>query len=148
VKGIVNYVSENVPTLKNVAEYVLPGDLDSVDQLQQGQGAILHDGLHRLAACRDREGTLHVHSGVCTHLGCHVNCDGAVLGWPLPRLAICTGWRRAQRTDPFAAGRCQSAGCKAARLIGPRFLRRKKDIRSCDCGAARLLEALAAEVRR
>jgi glycine/D-amino acid oxidase-like deaminating enzyme/nitrite reductase/ring-hydroxylating ferredoxin subunit len=84
VKGIVNYVSENVTALKNFAEYVLPGDLDSVEQLQPGQGGILHDGLHRLAACRDREGTLHVRSGVCTHLGCHVNWNSTEQCWDCP----------------------------------------------------------------
>jgi glycine/D-amino acid oxidase-like deaminating enzyme/nitrite reductase/ring-hydroxylating ferredoxin subunit len=86
VKGIVNYVSENVTALKNFAENFLPGDLDfeSIDRLRPGQGGILHDGVHRLAACRDKEGTLHVRSGVCTHLGCHVNWNSTEQCWDCP----------------------------------------------------------------
>ncbi|MEA2816145.1 MAG: hypothetical protein QOI93_3842 [Rhodospirillaceae bacterium] len=83
-KGIVNYVSENVTALKNFAEYLLPGDLDSIEELQAGQGGILHEGLHRLAACRDMEGKLHVRSGVCTHLGCHVNWNSTEQCWDCP----------------------------------------------------------------
>ena len=83
-KGIVAYVSENVTALKNLAEYVLPGDLHSVDQLLPGQGGILHHGLHRLAACRDRQGALHVRSGICTHLGCHVNWNSTEQCWDCP----------------------------------------------------------------
>jgi glycine/D-amino acid oxidase-like deaminating enzyme/nitrite reductase/ring-hydroxylating ferredoxin subunit len=86
VKGIVNYVSENVTALKNFAENFLPGDLDfeSLDRLKPGEGGILHDGMHRLAACRDKDGTLHVQSGVCTHLGCHVNWNSTEQCWDCP----------------------------------------------------------------
>jgi hypothetical protein len=40
---------------------------------------IIVDGLKRLAACRDRDGTLHVRSGVCTTAR---SADGAVLNGP------------------------------------------------------------------
>lgn len=83
-KAIGTYVSENVTALKNFAEYLLPGELDSVEALQPGEGGILRDGLTRLAACRDRDGTLHVRSGVCTHLGCHVNWNSTEQCWDCP----------------------------------------------------------------
>lgn len=83
-KSIVNYVSENVTALKNFAEYLLPAELDSVDELEPGQGGILRDGLSRLAVCRDQEGTLHVRSAVCTHLGCHVNWNATEQCWDCP----------------------------------------------------------------
>ena len=50
----------------------------------RGEGGILFDGLKRLAACRDRDGTLHVRSGVCTHLGCHVNWNSTEQCWDCP----------------------------------------------------------------
>lgn len=83
-KAIGTYVSENVTALKNFAEYLLPGELDSVESLQPGEGGILRDGLTRLAACRDRKGTLHVRSAVCTHLGCHVNWNTTEQCWDCP----------------------------------------------------------------
>ena len=83
-KAIGTYVSENVTAVKNFAEYLMPGELDSIEALQPGQGGILRDGLKRLAACRDRDGTLHVRSGVCTHLGCHVNWNATEQCWDCP----------------------------------------------------------------
>ena len=83
-KAIGTYVSENVTAVKNFAEYLLPGELDTVEALKPGEGGILRDGLKRLAACRDRDGTLHVRSGVCTHLGCHVNWNSTEQCWDCP----------------------------------------------------------------
>jgi glycine/D-amino acid oxidase-like deaminating enzyme/nitrite reductase/ring-hydroxylating ferredoxin subunit len=80
-RAIVNYVRENVTALKNFAEYVLPGDIESIGQLQPGQGGVLNDGLRRLAVCRDVAGALHVHSAACTHLGCHVNWNATEQCW-------------------------------------------------------------------
>jgi glycine/D-amino acid oxidase-like deaminating enzyme/nitrite reductase/ring-hydroxylating ferredoxin subunit len=82
--AIGTYVSENVTAVKNFAEYLLPGDLDTVDQLKTGQGGILRDGLTHLAACRDMDGVLHVRSAVCTHLGCHVNWNSTEQCWDCP----------------------------------------------------------------
>jgi glycine/D-amino acid oxidase-like deaminating enzyme/nitrite reductase/ring-hydroxylating ferredoxin subunit len=83
-KAIGTYISENVTAIKNFAEYLLPSELESVEALQPGEGGILIDGLKRLAACRDRDGTLHVRSGVCTHLGCHVNWNSTEQCWDCP----------------------------------------------------------------
>jgi hypothetical protein len=34
-------------------------------------GAIIRDGLTKMAAYRDENGTLYLRSAACTHLGCH-----------------------------------------------------------------------------
>jgi Rieske Fe-S protein len=77
-----------------------PGEIDSVDQLEPGQGAIVREGLAKVAAFRDESGELHKLSAVCTHAGCilrwnslercwdcpchgsHFDVDGAVLNGP------------------------------------------------------------------
>jgi glycine/D-amino acid oxidase-like deaminating enzyme/nitrite reductase/ring-hydroxylating ferredoxin subunit len=82
--GIGNYISENITALKNFAEYVTPGELDSLDQLQPGQGAIVRDGLSKIAAYRDEKGKLMLRSAVCTHLGCHINWNGTEKCWDCP----------------------------------------------------------------
>src|SRR5215210_604070 len=41
LKAIGRYVSENVTTVKNFAEYIAPGELDSLDHLKPGCGAIV-----------------------------------------------------------------------------------------------------------
>ena len=83
-KAVVRYVSENVTALKNFAQYVMPGEIASVDQLKPGEGGLLTDGLHKLAVCRDLGGELHVHSAACTHLGCHVNWNNTEQCWDCP----------------------------------------------------------------
>ena len=82
--GIVNYVNENITAIKNFAEYLMPGELDSVDELKPGEGGIIRQGASKIAACRDRDGTLHMRSAVCTHLGCHVHWNSTEQCWDCP----------------------------------------------------------------
>ena len=82
--GIVNYVNENVTAIKNFAEYLMPSEIDSVDALKPGEGGIIRDGMSKVAACRDREGKLHLCSAVCTHLGCHVHWNSTEQCWDCP----------------------------------------------------------------
>ncbi len=84
VSGVVNYINENVTAIKNFAEYLMPAELDSVDDLKPGQGGIVRDGLRKIAACRDRNGKLHLNSAVCTHLGCHVHWNSIEQCWDCP----------------------------------------------------------------
>jgi Rieske Fe-S protein len=83
-KTISNFVSENLTPLKNFAEYLSAGDLDSVKSLKPGAGRIVRSGLKKLAACRDQNGKLHVHSASCTHLGCVVHWNSLEQCWDCP----------------------------------------------------------------
>jgi Rieske Fe-S protein len=82
--SIVNFLAENVTALKNFAEYRRPGEISSADELEAGQGGILREGLRKLAVCRDLEGTLHISSASCTHLGCHVHWNSTEQCWDCP----------------------------------------------------------------
>jgi glycine/D-amino acid oxidase-like deaminating enzyme/nitrite reductase/ring-hydroxylating ferredoxin subunit len=84
LSGIVNYVRENLTPIQNFAEYLMPGELDSVDELKPGEGGILRDGMSKIAACRDRDGKLHLRSAVCTHLGCHLHWNTTEQCWDCP----------------------------------------------------------------
>ena len=79
-----NYISENVTAIKNFAEYLLPSELDSVDELKPGEGGIIRDGMAKIAASRDLDGKLHLCSAVCTHLGCHVHWNSTEQCWDCP----------------------------------------------------------------
>jgi glycine/D-amino acid oxidase-like deaminating enzyme/nitrite reductase/ring-hydroxylating ferredoxin subunit len=83
-KAAMNYLRENMTVLKNAAEYLMPGEIKSVRDLQPGQGGILRHGLHRIAACRDRQGRLHQHNAACTHLGCQVHWNSTEQCWDCP----------------------------------------------------------------
>jgi glycine/D-amino acid oxidase-like deaminating enzyme/nitrite reductase/ring-hydroxylating ferredoxin subunit len=84
LKAAKNWVMENSTALKNLAEYVTPGEIGSTDELKPGQGAILRDGLKKIAAYRDVEGAVHRHSAACTHLGCHLHWNSFEHCWDCP----------------------------------------------------------------
>ena len=79
-----NFVSENVTALKSFAEYIAPGEVTSFDELKPGEGAIVRDGLTKVAAYRDLDGVLHKRSAVCTHLGCHIHWNSTETCWDCP----------------------------------------------------------------
>jgi glycine/D-amino acid oxidase-like deaminating enzyme/nitrite reductase/ring-hydroxylating ferredoxin subunit len=79
-----NFVTENATAMKNLAEYVLPGEIGSIDALKPGQGAILRKGLKKIAAYRDREGHVTLRSATCTHVGCHLHWNSFEQVWDCP----------------------------------------------------------------
>ncbi|MDX8517397.1 FAD-dependent oxidoreductase [Mesorhizobium dulcispinae] len=79
-----HYVNENLTTVRNLAGYLLPGEIKSADDLQSGEGGFLQDGLSKLAVCRDHDGKLHSHSASCTHLGCIVRWNSTEQCWDCP----------------------------------------------------------------
>jgi Rieske Fe-S protein len=84
LKAAGRYVSENITAVKNFAEYVAPGELKSLDELKPGCGAIVRDGLSKIAAYRDESGKLYLKSAACTHLGCHVHWNSLEQCWDCP----------------------------------------------------------------
>jgi Rieske Fe-S protein len=82
--SLLNIVSEQLSSLVSLAEHIMPGEIDSVDELKSGEGGTLHIGTEKLAACRDRAGRLHVRSAVCTHLGCTVQWNATEQCWDCP----------------------------------------------------------------
>jgi glycine/D-amino acid oxidase-like deaminating enzyme/nitrite reductase/ring-hydroxylating ferredoxin subunit len=84
IKAAKNWMVENSTALKNLAEYVTPGEISSTDELEPGQGAILREGLRKIAAYRDAKGNVHQHSAACTHLGCHLHWNSFENCWDCP----------------------------------------------------------------
>ncbi|MBY4609730.1 FAD-dependent oxidoreductase [Rhizobium sp. 9T] len=84
VSAVGNYVAENATMIKNFAEYVAPGEIESVDRLRPGEGAIVREGMTKIAAFRSDDGTLHRRSATCTHVGCHVHWNSLERCWDCP----------------------------------------------------------------
>jgi glycine/D-amino acid oxidase-like deaminating enzyme/nitrite reductase/ring-hydroxylating ferredoxin subunit len=84
LKAAKNWFVENSTLFKNLAEYVAPGEISSTDELDPGQGAIMRDGLRKIAVYRDARGQLHQHSAACTHLGCHLHWNTFESCWDCP----------------------------------------------------------------
>lgn len=84
LKAARNWIVENSTALKNLAEYMAPGEIDSADRLEPGQGAIVRSGLKKIAVYCDAKGRLHQHSAACTHLGCHLHWNSFETCWDCP----------------------------------------------------------------
>ncbi len=83
-KSVTQLMSENMTAVKNFAEYIMPGDITSLDRLPRGEGAIVTEGTKKLAVYRDKRGKLHKRSASCTHLGCLVHWNSFEKCWDCP----------------------------------------------------------------
>jgi glycine/D-amino acid oxidase-like deaminating enzyme/nitrite reductase/ring-hydroxylating ferredoxin subunit len=77
-------VKENLNVAAQYADYVTPGDVKSVEEIAPGSGAIVRQGLSKVAVYRDPAGSLHEYAAACTHLGCIVAWNSAEKSWDCP----------------------------------------------------------------
>jgi nitrite reductase/ring-hydroxylating ferredoxin subunit len=84
VHGLREYLSETLGAARHWAAHLGRGDVESADQLPPGQGAIVRDGAHKLAAYRTPTGELRFLSATCTHAGCIVRWNGFENCWDCP----------------------------------------------------------------
>jgi len=78
------YAKGQVGVVANFAEYVEGGEVDSVDQIAPGEGAIVRRGLAKHAVYRAEDGTIVERSAVCTHVGCIVHWNRFEKCWDCP----------------------------------------------------------------
>ncbi len=84
LKASPDYAKENLNVAAQYADYVTPGEVRSEAEIQPGSGAIVRQGLRKLAVYRDERGTLHHASAVCPHLGCIVQWNSLEQSWDCP----------------------------------------------------------------
>jgi nitrite reductase/ring-hydroxylating ferredoxin subunit len=83
-RGLVEYVKENVEAAKHWLELVSAREVESVDDIAPGEGALVRLHGKPVAAYRDEAGELSLHSAVCTHAGCVVHWNGFERCWDCP----------------------------------------------------------------
>jgi glycine/D-amino acid oxidase-like deaminating enzyme/nitrite reductase/ring-hydroxylating ferredoxin subunit len=79
-EAIPEIVSSTVPYV----DWITGGDVSSVDEIKNGEGAIIRQGASKIAAYRDENGKLYQRSAVCTHLGCIVRINSLEKTWDCP----------------------------------------------------------------
>ena len=84
VHGLADFASEQANTMARYGEWLTGGDVDSVQEIAAGEGAVVRDGLRKIAIYRDAQGGLHALSAKCTHLGCAVHWNSAEKSWDCP----------------------------------------------------------------
>jgi Rieske Fe-S protein len=78
------FVKENLTAVPQLLTRVGPGEVGSVDDIEPGSGAVIRDGLHKVAVHRTENGKLQKVSAVCTHLGCQVEWNNLEKTWDCP----------------------------------------------------------------
>ena len=78
------FTRENARTNWQYKDWLTPGDVDSVDAIVRGAGAVLRRGMSKVAVYRDDEGAVHEMSAVCPHLGCIVSWNPTERTWDCP----------------------------------------------------------------
>jgi len=81
---LADYIAENANVAAQFRDYVTPGSVKSVDEIKPGEGAVLRDGVKKIATYRDDNGMLHAFSAVCPHLKCVVRWDACEKTWDCP----------------------------------------------------------------
>jgi Rieske Fe-S protein len=83
-KSLATYAKENLNVARMFGDYLKRGDVDDVDDIAPGTGAIVRSGTRLLAAYRDEDGALIARSAVCTHVGCIVRWNANESSWDCP----------------------------------------------------------------
>jgi Rieske Fe-S protein len=84
LKSLPEYASENINVAGQYADYVTAGDIKSESELRPGEGAIMREGVSKVAVYRDEKGNVHKLSAVCPHLGCMVAWNSTEQTWDCP----------------------------------------------------------------
>jgi Rieske Fe-S protein len=78
------YLRENANTLAQYKNLLTDGQVKSIEEIPAGHGAVMRDGLKKLAIYRDPAGKIHRHSAICTHLQCVVQWNPVEKSWDCP----------------------------------------------------------------
>jgi len=84
LKALPEFVKENLNVAVQYTDLIVAGDVESVDEIKPGAGAIISRGLSKVAVYRDPRGEIHERSAVCRHLGCIVNWNSLENTWDCP----------------------------------------------------------------
>jgi glycine/D-amino acid oxidase-like deaminating enzyme/nitrite reductase/ring-hydroxylating ferredoxin subunit len=82
--GISEYLKENLEAARHWVELLGPGEVDSIEHVRSGEGALVKMHGKPVAAYRDDSGQLHLRSAICTHAGCTVHWNGFERCWDCP----------------------------------------------------------------
>jgi Rieske Fe-S protein len=80
----IEWMRENVNTLAQYKDLLTPGEVNSQEDVPAGSGAVLREGMSKVAIYRDDHGKVHKRSAICTHLQCVVRWNHVEKSWDCP----------------------------------------------------------------
>ena len=84
LRALPEFAKENLNVAVQFADLITPGEVEAVDEIQPGNGAILRRGPLKIAVFRDESGRVHERSAICRHLGCVVDWNTLEKTWDCP----------------------------------------------------------------
>jgi glycine/D-amino acid oxidase-like deaminating enzyme/nitrite reductase/ring-hydroxylating ferredoxin subunit len=78
------FAKENLNVAAQYGDLVTGGDVRRIDEIPTGSGAVIRDGMRKLAVFRDAQGKTHAFSAVCPHLGCIIDWNDGEKSWDCP----------------------------------------------------------------
>jgi glycine/D-amino acid oxidase-like deaminating enzyme/nitrite reductase/ring-hydroxylating ferredoxin subunit len=78
------FVHGQVEAVRHLAEHIGPGEVDSVDEIAPGEGAIMRAGATKVACYKSEDGIIIRRSATCTHMGCVVHWNPFEKCWDCP----------------------------------------------------------------
>jgi glycine/D-amino acid oxidase-like deaminating enzyme/nitrite reductase/ring-hydroxylating ferredoxin subunit len=94
------FMKENLNAAAQYTDWVTSGEISSPEELTIGQGALMRQGLKKLALFRDDKGEVHSFSATCPHLKGIVAFNSAEQTWDCP----CHGSRFSATTGDVIHG--------------------------------------------
>jgi Rieske Fe-S protein len=84
LKAAKEFSEENLNVAAQYTDWLTPSDVNSLEEIKPGNGALLRKGFKKYAIYRDLEGKFHCCSAVCPHLGCIVQWNKGENSWDCP----------------------------------------------------------------
>ncbi|MBO9668748.1 MAG: FAD-dependent oxidoreductase, partial [Bdellovibrio sp.] len=82
MKALHDYFSENANTAMQYADWILP--THSLETLENNEGCVIQEGIHKVAVYRDDLGQLHKLSAICPHMKGLVKWNSLEKTWDCP----------------------------------------------------------------
>ncbi|MFD2786166.1 FAD-dependent oxidoreductase [Hymenobacter rubripertinctus] len=83
-ESLKEYAKDNASVVADFTELLTGGDVASADDIAPGSGAVLRQGLTKVAVYKDPQGQTHTCSAICPHLGCVVHWNDLETSWDCP----------------------------------------------------------------
>lgn len=83
-KSASTFIKENINVAVQYADYLNRHPFETIEDIEWGEGAVFKQGFKQIAAYKNHEGRLELHSAVCPHLGGIVHWNSAEKSWDCP----------------------------------------------------------------
>jgi nitrite reductase/ring-hydroxylating ferredoxin subunit len=84
LRAATRFARENLNVAVQYAAIATGGDVESAAAVRRGSGALVREGLRKIAVYRDEHGGVHRLSAACPHLGCIVTWNDTERTWDCP----------------------------------------------------------------